>query len=237
MEYSSKGKIGRTVLVIAAHPDDEVLGCGASIAKWSAAGDRVHILIMAEGATSRDEVRDRDAKNKELSQLAKSAQQAGDILGAISVKLLDFPDNRMDSVDLLGVIKTVEREVAILKPDTVVTHHNGDLNIDHRIVHQAVMSACRPQPLQSVKRILSFEVPSSTEWQSSTFGQAFIPNWFENISETMGKKIKAMEAYENEMRSWPHARSIRAGKHLAFWRGASVGCESVEAFMLVRQIK
>lgn len=237
MEYSSKEKIGRTILVVVAHPDDEVLGCGASIAKWSKAGDRVHILIMAEGATSRDEERDRDAKEKELSQLAKSAQTAGDILGAISVKLLDFPDNRMDSVDLLGVIKTVEREVAKLKPDTVVTHHNGDLNIDHRIIHEAVATACRPQPNSSVTRLLTFEISSSTEWQLAGSNMYFQPNWFEDISETIDRKIEALKVYELEMREWPHARSIKNVENLARWRGSSVGCEAAESFMLIREIR
>jgi LmbE family N-acetylglucosaminyl deacetylase len=99
------------------------------------------------------------------------------------------------------------------------------------------MVACRPQPSHPVKRILSFEVPSSSEWQSPTAGRAFVPNWFEDISDTLDLKIKALEAYQSEMREWPHARSIKAVEHLAGWRGASVGCEAAEAFMLIREIK
>ena len=225
------------ILIIAAHPDDETLGCGGSIAKWVKDGHDVYVLIMAEGATSRDKTRARGTRQKELSHLAQSAKMAGKILGVHSVELLDYPDNRMDSVDLLDVVKAVEERIKKLQPAMVVTHHAGDLNIDHQITHQAVITACRPLPGQTVKCILSFEVPSATEWQSPDYGRPFVPNWFEDISDTLGMKIKAMEAYESEMRPWPHVRSIKAVEHLARWRGASAGCEATEAFMLVRNIK
>ena len=223
-------------LIIAAHPDDEVLGCGGSMAKWSRDGSEVHVLIMAEGITSRDKSRYREVRQKELSHLAKSANKAGEILGVQSVDLLGFPDNRMDSVELLNVVKIIEDYVENLQPEVVVTHHSGDLNIDHQIVHQAVMAAIRPQPSHCVKRILSFEVPSSTEWKSPTAGNPFVPNWFENISDTLELKIKALEAYKTEMREWPHARSVEAVKHLAKWRGASVGFEAAESFIILRQL-
>jgi LmbE family N-acetylglucosaminyl deacetylase len=224
------------ILIIASHPDDEVLGCGGSMAKWCRDGYEVHVLIMAEGATSRDKTRNRNAWEKELYNLAQSAKMAGKILGVESVELLDYPDNRMDSVDLLDVVKSIEEHIAKRKPEMVVTHHSGDLNIDHQIIHQSVMVACRPQPGYSVKRILSFEVPSSTEWQSPTTNKAFLPNWFEDISETLELKIKALKAYESEIRIWPHPRSIQAVDNLVRWRGASVGCEAAEAFMLIRLI-
>ena len=223
-------------LIIAAHPDDEVLGCGGSMAKWAKKGHEVHVLIMAEGATSRDKSRDRDSRKQELSILAQSAKKAADILGVKSVELLNYPDNRMDSVDMLDVVKSVEEIIEKLQPEVVVTHHAGDLNIDHQITHQAVITACRPQPEQTVKRILSFEVPSATEWQSPDSGCPFVPNWFEDITDALPMKMKALEAYQSEMRPWPHARSIKAVEHLARWRGASAGCEAAESFMLVRNI-
>jgi len=223
-------------LIIAAHPDDEVLGCGGSMAKWAKKGNGVHVLIMAEGATSRDKHRDRESRKEELSMLTRSANQAADILGVKSIELLDYPDNRMDSVDLLDVVKSVEERIEKLKPEVVVTHHASDLNIDHQITHQAVITASRPQPGQTVKRILTFEVPSSTEWQSPTGGNPYIPNWFEDITVTLTLKKKALEAYESEMRKWPHARSIEMVEHLARWRGASSGCEAAESFILVRNI-
>ena len=236
MEHSSKKDIGKTILVVAAHPDDEVLGCGASIAKWTAAGDIVHILIMAEGVTSRSQVRDRDVNSKELSLLEKSAHSAGNILGTDSVKILDFPDNRMDSLDRLDIIKAIEEEIERLKPQTVVTHHCGDLNIDHRITHEAVMTACRPQPGHSVRLLLAFETVSSTEWQPTGSNVAFQPNWFENVAETFDFKIKALELYKSEMREWPHPRSLKNIEYLAKFRGSSIGCEFAEGFMLLRVI-
>lgn len=224
------------ILIIAAHPDDEILGCGASMLKWSENGHDVHVLIMAEGATSRDERHNRTRFKKELSLLEKSAKKANKILGVKTLKLYDYPDNRIDSVDLLDVVKTIEKHISRLRPNVVVTHHSGDLNIDHQLIHQAVITACRPQPKHIVRRILTFEVPSATEWQSPTVGNPFIPNWFEDISETINIKIKALQVYDSEMRKWPHARSLKAVEHLAKWRGASIGTEAAEAFMLIRNI-
>ena len=223
-------------LIIAAHPDDEVLGCGGSIAKWSRSGAEVHILIMAEGATSRDKSRNRLKRKNEILSLAQSADKACEILGAKSIKLLNFPDNRMDSVDLLDVIKDIESHIRKIKPEVIVTHHSGDLNIDHQVIHKAVITASRPQPGHFVKRILSFEVPSSTEWNTHSSSVPFVPNYFEDITDTLKLKIQALEAYESEMREWPHSRSIKATKHLAKWRGASVGFKSAEAFILLRQL-
>jgi len=225
-----------SILIIAAHPDDEVLGCGGSMAKWSKAGIDVHVLIMAEGVTSRDKSRDKVSRKTELYNLAGFARKANKILGVESVDLLDYPDNRMDSVDLLDVIKTVEGYIEKLQPEIVVTHHSGDLNVDHQIIHQATVTACRPQPGHCVKRILTFEVPSATEWNSPLDNNHFYPNWFEDITDTLELKLKALKVYKSEMRVWPHARSIEAVEHLARWRGASSGHEGAESFMLIREI-
>jgi N-acetylglucosamine malate deacetylase 1 len=225
-----------TILVIAAHPDDEVLGCGASIAKWTAVGKEVHILIMAEGITSRSVTRDVD-KSKELSILGKAAQQAGTILGATSIKLLDFPDNRMDSLDRLDVVKAIEDEIDRLQPHTVATHHCGDVNIDHRIIHEAVVTACRPHPGHSVRRMLAFEIASSTEWQPPGSNVSFQPNWFEDVSATLTNKLEALNVYQSEMREWPHARSLKNIEHMARCRGSSVGCDAAEAFILLRELR
>jgi N-acetylglucosamine malate deacetylase 1 len=225
-----------TFLVAVTHPDDEILGCGASIAKWTKAGKVVHILIMTEGATSRNVARDVDTKNEELSLLVRSAQQAGKILGAASVKLLGFPDNRMDSLDRLDVVKAVEAEIERLQPHTVITHHSGDVNIDHRITHEAVVTACRPQPDHPVRRLLAFETPSNTEWQPSGSNVVFQPNWFEDVSRAIDRKIEALKVYKSEMRERPYARSLKNVEYLARWRGGSVGCEAAEAFSLLRNI-
>ncbi len=224
------------VLLIAAHPDDEVLGCGGTIAKHVKNEDDVHVIIMAEGLTSRDERRERENRITELSQLAQTAQEANRLLGVSSLTLHAFPDNRMDSVDLLDVVKLVETAIDMYQPDIVYTHHAGDVNIDHRIVHQAVVTACRPVPGHCVKTLLFFEVLSSTEWQKPGSAPAFLPNYFVDISMTMECKLQALEVYQSEMREWPHPRSIKAVEYLAGWRGATAGVKASEAFMLGYQL-
>ena len=225
-----------SVLIVAAHPDDEVLGCGGTIAHHADVGDQVQVLIVAEGATSRQQQRDRNQASDELSALAQAAQKAGAILGAKGVELLDLPDNRLDSLDRLDLIKQIEERIACHQPQVVYSHHAGDVNIDHRRLHEAVVTACRPTPGQPVLRLLSFEVASSTEWQPAGSAPAFHPNWFVDISSQWPRKREALEAYASEMRPWPHARSIEALEHLARWRGAQVGVEAAEAFCLLRQL-
>ena len=224
------------ILIVAAHPDDEVLGCGGSVAKWSKKGYDVNILIMAEGITSRDDSRDRTSRKNELNHLEAVSKKCSSLLGVKNLKLLQYPDNRMDSVDLLNVCKSIEEHIQFIKPNTIVTHYSNDLNIDHQIIHKAVLTACRPQLSNSIKKILCFETPSSTEWETNSKGVSFSPNWYEDISETLSLKIEALNIYKKEMRDWPHARSIKAINYLARWRGSNVGVEAAEAFMLIRKI-
>ncbi len=223
------------ILVVAAHPDDEVLGCGATIAQHISKGDRVEVLILAEGITSRTAERSPLKHQKQLASLSIAAHKANKILGVKRLHLHGFPDNRMDSVARLDIVKIVEQTLVRLKPAIVYTHHAGDVNIDHRRAFEAVMTACRPLPGNSVKKILCFETVSSTEWQLSP-SNAFIPNWYVDVTRTLPKKMKALKAYVSEMRPWPHARSFKAIEHLARWRGASVGVPAAESFMLVRRI-
>ncbi len=226
----------KTALVIAAHPDDEVLGCGATIARLVAEGWQVHILIVAEGATSRSVSRDPLSHQADLSDLAKCAEAANNILGSTSLKLCSLPDNRMDGLELLDVVKLIETEIDHNKPSLVLTHHTGDVNIDHRVLHDAVIAACRPQPGYSVKNLLFFEVSSSTEWRPAASGMVFAPNYFYDVTDYLAQKLEALRAYQSEMRDFPHPRSIEATEHLARWRGAIVGCAAAEAFMLGRTI-
>lgn len=224
------------ILIVSAHPDDEVLGCGGTIARHADAGDQVHILIVAEGSTSRQTTRDRVKVHGELTSLRNAANTASLILGAAGVELLDLPDNRLDSIDRLDLIKHVESRIDRHKPEVVYVHHSGDVNIDHRRLHEAVVTACRPTPGHTVKRLLSFEIPSSSEWQTPGSAPFFQPNWFVDISDQIHLKREALMAYASEMRPWPHARSLEAVEHLARWRGAQVGVEAAEAFCLLRQV-
>lgn len=224
-----------TTLVIAAHPDDEALGCGGTIARWADGGVAVHLAFLADGVGSRK--KDQDAGDETLQQRRSAADTAAQLLGARSVHYDDLPDNQLDTIPLLEITQRVEALIHRFRPDTVLTHHAGDLNVDHRRVHQAVMTACRPQRDHPVRTILCFEVASSTEWQPQGSGTPFVPNWFEDISTTLPRKLQALDAYDAEMRDWPHPRSREAVEHLARWRGATVGCEAAEAFVLARCIR
>lgn len=222
------------VLIVAAHPDDEVLGCGGTIAKLADNGTLVHVVFLADGVFSRDG--DSPVRSAELESRRAAAKKACDILGVSSVSFGDFPDNRMDTVALLDITKTVEHFIFEHHPATVFTHHAGDVNIDHRRTLEAVVIACRPQGGHPVRSILNFEVPSSTEWQMPGIAPAFAPNWFVDISATLNRKMAALEAYAVELRDWPHPRSRRGVEYLARWRGATVGVDAAEAFVLGRHL-
>ncbi|MBD3257352.1 PIG-L family deacetylase [candidate division GN15 bacterium] len=229
--------MSNSILVLAAHPDDEVLGCGGVMARHARQGDTVRSVILAEGITSRDTKRDRDARTDELSALGKAAHKANKILGVEELILHDFPDNRMDSLPRLDVVKYIEELIERFRPDIVYSHHGGDVNVDHRRIHDAVVTACRPMPgKQGVQTLLFFEVASSTEWQPPGSATPFVPDWFVDVSEYLTVKLEALGAYASEMRPWPHARSIEAVEHLARWRGANIGVSAAEAFKLGRRL-
>ena len=223
------------VLVVAAHADDEVLGCGGTIARMVAAGHSVHVLLMADGETSRAGA-GADVDARKVAERCTAADEACRILGCASVESIGLPDNRLDRLELLDVIKRIEAVLSRYQPTTVFTHHAGDVNIDHRIVHDAVLSACRPQPGHSVRELLIFEVPSSTEWRPPASGEEFSPNWFVDISSTLSIKLEALKTYKSELRPFPHPRSLRAVEALARWRGATAGMEAAEAFILARKL-
>jgi LmbE family N-acetylglucosaminyl deacetylase len=223
-----------SILILAAHPDDEVLGCGGTIAKLADEGASVHVAFLADGVFSR--VGGQATQQIELISRRTAAHKACKILGVQSVSFGDFPDNRMDAVALLEITQAVEMLIAKYQPDMVFSHHAGDVNIDHRRLHDAVVTACRPQKGHPVKTLLCFEVPSSTEWQLPGSAPFFAPNWFVDISATVERKLAALDAYTAELRPWPHPRSLKGVEHLARWRGATVGFNAAEAFMLGRQL-
>jgi LmbE family N-acetylglucosaminyl deacetylase len=219
---------GKRILVVAAHPDDEALGCGGTIARLASQGSDVHLLFLADGENARGNA-------ESVAERQSMAATAAEALGAQPPICLEFPDNRLDSVDLLDLVQAIERHAASIRPEIVFTHFADDLNIDHRRCSQAVLTAFRPTPGQSVHSILAFEVPSSTEWQF-VVSEGFRPNAFVDISAQLQTKLSALGAYEKEMRAFPHARSVEAVEALARWRGATVGLPAAEAFMVVRTI-
>lgn len=224
----------KSILVVAAHPDDEALGCGGTIARLSQEGAAVHVAFLADGVTSRAHVAATDQGGLQARRAA--AGMACEILGVRSLTFGDFPDNRCDTVPLLSLVQPIEGLIAKFRPDTLFTHHAGDVNVDHRLVYQAAVTACRPQPGSTIKTFLSFEVPSSTEWQPPGSAPVFAPDWFVDISESLSRKLAALDAYSAEMRAWPHPRSRQGVEHLARWRGATVGVDAAEAFVLGRRI-
>ncbi len=223
------------ILVVAAHPDDEVLGCGGTIARLSQTHD-VHIAILGEGISSRYDAR-QHADHEALSHLKGDAEAVSKLLGASALTLVGLPDNRFDELALLDVVKHIERLVATVQPSVIYTHHPGDLNIDHLVTFRSVMTATRPMIGCVVKDIYTFEVASSTEWAFQQFSPTFQPNVFVDITKTLDVKVKAMERYESEARRYPHPRSEQALRAIASRWGTVVGFEAAEAFQLVRSIR
>jgi len=222
------------VLVVAAHPDDEILGCGATIARHADAGDEVHILILADGETSRIGG-DREKRGERAARNA-SAEAAAAVVGAAGLTLLDFPDNAMDGLPLLEIVQAIEPVIEKLRPEIIYTHHGADLNIDHGVTHRAVMTAARPLPASPVRLIATFEVLSSTEWSLPPETGTFAPQMFVDVAASIDRKIEALGCYEQEMRPFPHPRSEEAVRALAAFRGATSGLQSAEAFGVMRRI-
>jgi LmbE family N-acetylglucosaminyl deacetylase len=222
------------ILIVSAHPDDEVLGCGGTVARLVKEGYQVYTLILGEGITSRDEKRDHAKRETEIQKLKDQAKKANKIIGVEEVFMYDFPDNRFDTVPLLDIVKVIEKIKNDIKPDIIFTHYGKDLNIDHQITYKAVITATRPVVGEPVKEIYSFEVPSSTEWN---FPLSFSPNVFFDISETMDIKIKALEEYKTELREYPHPRSLEGIKINAQSWGLKIGVKYAEVFKCIRVIK
>lgn len=228
--------VPKQVLIVAAHPDDEVLGCGGTMARLAQEGCEVHIAILGEGITSRHAQRD-EADAKHLSSLHQRAHEAGAKVGAKDVVLFKLPDNRLDTVPLLDMVKLVEDLIQKVQPEVIYTHHAGDLNVDHGLVNRAVLTATRPLSGQSVREIYAFEVPSSTEWAFHQLQPEFRPNVFVDVSRTLEAKIAGLACYESETREFPHPRSPEALRAIAARWGSVAGCRAAEAFELVRSIR
>ena len=222
------------VLIVAAHPDDEVLGMGGTAARHVADGDRVHTLILAEGATSRYLTVHEEAA-AEVETLRKAAEAASNIIGSSPPIFAGLPDNRLDSVDLLDLVKVTENVIEKVRPTILYTHHRGDLNVDHELAARAVLTACRPLAVSSVTSIFGFETVSNTEWHAPG-ENVFDLNYFVEISPFMKQKMEALRCYDHEMRAFPHPRSYEAVEALAKWRGAIGGMRAAEAFVVVRQL-
>ena len=218
------------VLVVAAHPDDELLGVGGTVASHTAKGDRVRVAVMCEGVSSRYSP-ERD------SEIRKQANEAARILGVTDLVLGDLPDQRLETLPLTDVTRRVAQLMTDLQPELIYTHFAGDINRDHRVLTEAVLVAARPYAAPSVKKILMFETPSSTEWGSPALTASFQPNVYVDVSEFLERKIAAFSCYSAEVRPSPHPRSPEALADRARYWGSVINRRCAEAFVLVRSIR
>jgi len=217
------------VVVIAAHPDDELLGAGGTLARHVRDGDEVHAIIVADGAGSRypDEL---------VSTLEKQARRAAEVIGFTSLQFLSLPDQRLDTVPLIELTQRLEGVLDEIEPGTVYTHFPEDVNADHRLVSRCAWTACRPYARPQLQKFAVFETPSSTEWAWPMPGTEFRPNQFVDVTDTLGTKIAAMECYETELRDYPHPRSNRALRERAAYWGSHVGRLAAEPLLVLREV-
>ena len=226
--------MAKSILVVAAHPDDEVLGCGGTVARLIKEGCKAYTLILGEGVTSRSKgVGDKRLKLK-IATLKKQMQKANKILGINQVFSYSFADNKFDSVPFLEIVKVIEEIKNKIKPEIIFTHWSDDLNIDHRIIYQAVLTATRPLPGESVKQLFSFEVLSSSEWR---YDKQFLADTLFDITRTLKQKLCAMKAYKLELKNSRHPRSLKGILLNAEYRGIGNGLKYAEAFKSVRVIR
>lgn len=234
LEYLRNNRI----LVIVAHPDDEVLGVGGAINRLvNEYNCEVRAVILGEGLTSRSDKRDTKKWEAELKIHRQNIELAAKAIGYHSTGIYDFPDNRFDTIPLLDIIKVVEQEKKSFNATTIFTHHGGDVNVDHQKTFEAVITACRPMEEEKVKSIITFETMSGTEWRASSDPRHFVPNMFIEIDRKgLDAKVKAMESYEFEKRIYPHPRSPKALEIRASMWGIANGVQLAEAFQIVRTI-
>lgn len=219
----------QNVLVICAHPDDETLGLGGTLCLHTQKGDNVHVVIFADGQYGRDP----SAKGIKIRR--EQAKKACSNLGIKDVMFLNYPDQKLENIELIELASKIEVLIKKLKPNIVYTHFWGDVNQDHKRLFEASLIACRPKSSSSIKQLICFESPSSTE--SGSHHLRFNPNYFVDIEKVFVKKLQALKQYKHELGRFPHPRSIEAIDIRAGFWGQSVGVKRAEAFFILRQIK
>lgn len=222
------------VLAVVAHPDDEVIGMGGTLASHAASGDEVHVLVLSDGESSRHDEATPE-RQRAIEERREQARTACERLGVDSVSFHDFPDNAFDTVPLLDVVQRIESTVESVQPDVVYTHHYGDLNVDHELTCRATLTATRPLSDSPVRRVLAAETLSATEWGTPSANNAFQPTTFVDVADQLERKLEALEAYEGELKDEPHPRTVQTiGENASVW-GAKAGLEAAEPFELLRE--
>lgn len=224
----------KKILVLAAHPDDETIGCGGTILKHILSNDKVFCIYFTDGVGARKNKNNK----KEINERKKSAKKAEKILGFRWMEKYCgfFPDNELDKVSLLKIIKIIEKIKKIVSPDIIYTHCPYDLNIDHQKIAEATITAFRPQDKEKWKKILTYEIPSSTDYAYHKNKKNFSPNYFVDISKYWLKKKKALLAYKRELKKFPNSRSLKGIENLANFRGSQNGLKKAEAFQIIKSI-
>lgn len=222
------------LLIIAAHPDDEVLGCFGTAARLIKEGFEAYTLILGEGKTSRGEQANASDFQQEMDILEQECLKANELIGVKEVFRSHFADNRFDSANLLDIVKAVEKVVAKIQPNVLFAHYERDLNIDHQLAFKAALTATRALKGQSVREFYSFEVVSSTEFN---YPLSFCPNCYFDISATLQDKLNAMSLYKSELCEFPHPRSLENIELNAKYHGVRVGVSYAEAFVGIRVLK
>jgi LmbE family N-acetylglucosaminyl deacetylase len=217
------------ILVIAPHPDDEVLGVGGTMARHTRQRDEVYLCVVTKAYSP-------DWSEEFLKNRPKEIKRANKILGVRHTYFLNFPTVKLDTVPQKELNEAISKVVNKVRPDIVYIPHRGDTNKDHRLVFESAMVALRPKPRISVRKILSYETLSETEWAAPPPEEAFFPNVYVDIYDTLKIKLKAMAAYKSELKDYPHPRSLKSIKALAIKRGTEAGLKAAESFMLVREI-
>lgn len=223
------------ILVVAAHPDDEVLGLGGTLLKHTAAGDKVFILILTDGHSSRNaHILDEKAL-AEIEARKQACIKCADILGASDVRFYSFDDQRLDTYPLIELVQAIEKYARTVDPDIVYIHHSGDVNKDHKVMFEASITAFRPVTGKNI-RLLAYETFSSSEWGLPVEKVSFLPNVYYDITDFLDKKIEAVKCYAMELREYPHPRSVEGIRIAAQYRGAVIARPAAEGFVLLREI-
>lgn len=220
-------------LIIAPHPDDETLGCGATISKMTECGNDVYVAILTNAYVGAKEL----FSESDITQVRREALKAHEVLGVKNTLFYDLPAPRLDQHPLYKISDIISHFIKEIKPTTLYIPHRGDLHIDHKMIYDAALVAARPQNKCSVKKILAYETLSETEWASPYQESYFIPNYFIEVSDKqLEKKKQAMSCYRSQVREYPHSRSIETIEILSRYRGSIIGVNSAEAYSLVRMI-
>lgn len=217
--------------MLAPHADDEVLGCGGVIARHVHDGDETAVAILTNAALGAPD----KYSPAEIMQLREEARSAHLVMGVHNTLFEDLPAPRLDTVPMFRIVDTITRIIKRQQPHVVYIPHCDDLHLDHWAINRAAQVACRPRSGSTVRRLLAYETPSETEWGNVRPGEAFVPNWFVDISRFLEQKLRAMQCYASQLKSFPDPRSLEGIKALATWRGATAGFEAAESFMLIRE--